>query len=167
MATNARIDTDLDERAAGQAGAAGGRARTQFKPGNSGRPQGARNKRTRLVEDMIDGELEEMTRKIVSHAAHGNQKAIFYCLDRAAPASKEATIEIDLPTLDSRDDVVEASKRLMAALAEGEVGPVEAGRVMTLLERHLAIIDPLDGAEEEEEPDPEAHRRRIPVVFVD
>ena len=153
MASKASIDTDLDGSTSGEARAAGGRARTQFKPGNPGRPKGARNKRTRLLEAMIDGELEEMTRKIISDAAHGNLKAIFYCLNRAAPASKEATIEVDLPALGNREDVVEASKRLMAALAQGEVTPGEAARVMTLLERHLAIIDPVDYevVEEEEE----------------
>jgi hypothetical protein len=132
-------------------GTADGSVATRFKPGNPGRPPGARNKRKQIIEQMIDGDLEEMTGKIVLQARHGNQAAIFYCLNRVAPASKEPQIELDLPPLHSVADVAEASRRLIAALAEGDVTPGEAGRVMALLMNHLSILD----AGEPEEAEPE------------
>ena len=149
---------------------------TRFKPGNPGRPRGARNRRTVMIEAMIDGGIEEMTRKLVARATGGDQVAIRYCLDRAAPAGKEAPVAFTLPALDTIADVAEASKQLLAALAAGEVNPSEASRVMALLKDHLALLrsadpdswqDEEEAEEEAEDPDPEAHRRRIPGVFVD
>ena len=147
-----------------------GRAATQFKPGNPGRPGGARNRRSRIVESLLDGELEEMTRKLMRMAMNGDMTALRLCINRAAPAEKEAPIDFELPRLDTRDDVAEASKRLMAALAEGDVTATAAGRVMSLLIHHLSIIE--GGATEEEEeappaePEPARPRQRPNVVFV-
>jgi hypothetical protein len=126
--------------------AASGRARTQFKPGNPGRPRGARNRRTRLVQDVIEGELEPMARVLVGCALQGEMTALRLCLRLAVPAVKDTAIEIDLPRLDTPDDIAEASKRLMAALAAGEVTPSEASQVMTLLMHHKSVICPAEPA---------------------
>jgi hypothetical protein len=124
-----------------------GRARTQFPPGNPGRPRGARNKRTLLVEAMLEGQLEDMTARLIRKAMIGDVPALRLCLDRAAPRAKEAPVDIDLSTLDTRADIVAASKRVRAALGEGEMTPSEASRVMALLREHLAML----GLEEAEE----------------
>ena len=141
---------DLGTPRAGR-GTTDGSIATRFTPGNPGRPPGARNKRRQIIEQMIDGDLEEMTRKIVSQAKFGDQAAIFYCLNRVAPASKEPQVELELPVLDTVEDVAEASRRLIAALADGDVTPGEANRVMTLLMNHLTILEASAVEEEQEE----------------
>ncbi|TFI56444.1 hypothetical protein E2493_20135 [Sphingomonas parva] len=146
--------------------APGGRAATQFKPGNPGRPQGARNKRTRLVEALVEGELETITRQLVAKALDGNLVALRLCLQHAAPAGKEEPVAFALPPLDSRTDVHEASKALMAAVAEGEITPGAAGRVMDLLRNHLAIIEARECEEPEPEPAPPPRPRPI-VIWKD
>ena len=117
-----------EEKAKPAAPPASGRARTQFQPGNPGRPRGARNKRTLLVEAMVEGQLEEMTARLIRKAVCGDLVALRLCLDRAVPKTREAPVDLDLSTLDTRADVVAASKRLMASLGEGEITPGEARR---------------------------------------
>ena len=52
---------------------------SQFKPGQSGnpngRPNGSRNKATMALEALLDGEGEAMTRKAVESALNGDMAA--------------------------------------------------------------------------------------------
>ena len=51
----------------------------------SGRPRGARNKTTRAVEALLDGEAEALTRKAIERALEGDTTALCLCLDRLLP----------------------------------------------------------------------------------
>jgi hypothetical protein len=94
-----------------------------FKPGQSGnpagKPPGTRNRVTRAVEELLDGEAEALTRKAVEMAKAGDIQAMRICLDRIAPARKDRYVPIDLPPLDSADDAVKASAVIVAALSAG------------------------------------------------
>ena len=145
LAVLAELESDggggRDSAGGGNDGGGGGRARTQFKPGNPGKPRGARNHATRVVEAMLDGHLEDVTQRLIKKALGWDLAAIRLFLDRAAPASKEPPIALDLPALDTIDDIAEASKRLIAALAAGDIVPGEATRVMALLACHRATLE--------------------------
>lgn len=112
-----------------------------FAAGNSGRPAGARHKVTRAVEALLEGQHEALTQKAVDKALEGDGMCLRLCLDRIAPARKDAPISITLPPVRSAEDAVEASAVVLAAVAEGEVTPDEAARVMALLTAHKAIVE--------------------------
>ena len=57
------------------------------------------------------------------------------------PPRKDTPITISLPAITNASDVVEASAAVLAAVAAGEITPDEAGRVMTLLTAHRAIVE--------------------------
>jgi tellurite resistance protein len=57
------------------------------------------------------------------------------------PARKDAPVSIALPPVKSAADAVEASAALLEAVADGEVTPDEAGRVMTLLTAYRGIVE--------------------------
>ena len=67
--------------------------------------------------------------------------ALRLCLDRIAPARKDAPITFTLGPIKTAQDVVAASSSLLAELAAGEVTPDEAGRVMSLLSAHKALVE--------------------------
>ena len=47
----------------------------KFTPGNSGRPKGARNKKTLAIESLLEGQAEALTQTAISKAdyKHGNK----------------------------------------------------------------------------------------------
>ena len=114
---------------------------TRFKPGNPGKPRGARHKTTLAIEALLEGEADALTRKALALALNGDGPALRLCLDRLAPPRKDAPISITLPPVNSAADTVAASSALLDALAAGDVTPDEAGRVMALLTAHKAIVE--------------------------
>ena len=115
-----------------------------FEPGNSGRPKGARHRSTRAIEALLDGEAEEITRKAIELAKGGDGPALRLCLERIAPPRKDSPISIHLPTVESAADAKAASAAVVTAMAEGEVTPDEAARVMGVLLSHKQIIETAD-----------------------
>ena len=114
---------------------------TRFKPGNLGRPTGARHKVTRAIEELLEGEHEALTRKAIEKALEGDMAALRLCLDRLAPPRRDAPIAIALPTVESLADAVAASATVMAAVGAGDVTPDEGARVMAILTAHKQIVE--------------------------
>jgi hypothetical protein len=114
-----------------------------FGPGNrlGGNRTGARNKVTRAIEALLEGQHEALTQKAISLASAGDGPALRLCLDRLAPPRKDSPVSFALPPIKSAADTVTASSSLLAAVAEGEVTPDEAGRVMALLTAHKGLVE--------------------------
>lgn len=116
-----------------------------FAPGTSGNPAGkvagTRARTTLAVEALLEGEHEKLTRKAIDKALEGDVPALRLCLERLAPARKDAPIRIELPAVQSAEDTVAASAAVLSAVAVGEVTPEEAGRLMALLTAHRAIVE--------------------------
>ncbi len=118
-----------------------------FKPGNPGKPKGARHRTTLAMEALLEGEHEALTRKAIEKALEGDTRALRICLDRLAPIRRDTPISFDLPAVTCPADTVTASNAVLAAMAAGEISPDEAGRVMSLLTAHRAIIETSDLAD--------------------
>lgn len=114
-----------------------------FAPGNAmgGRTPGSRNKVTRAIEALLEGQHEALTNKAVEKALEGDMTAMRLCLDRIAPPRKDAPVSFALPPIKSAADTVAASSALLDAVALGDVTPDEAGRVMALLSAHKALVE--------------------------
>jgi len=112
-----------------------------FEPGNPGRPIGARNRTTLAVEALLDGQHEALTKTAIEKALEGDTTALRLCLDRIAPARRDAPISFDLPSVRSAEDATAASAAVIEAVACGEITPDEAGRVMALLTAHKGILE--------------------------
>ncbi|KTR83130.1 hypothetical protein NS277_11335 [Novosphingobium barchaimii] len=114
-----------------------------FARGNrmGGKPQGSRHKTTLAIEALLQGEHEKLTRKAVDMALAGDTVAMRRCLDRIAPPRKDAPVSFELPPIKSAADALSASTAVLAAVADGEITPDEAGRVMALLTAHKALVE--------------------------
>ncbi|WP_260598296.1 DUF5681 domain-containing protein [Sphingomonas endolithica] len=112
-----------------------------FQPGNPGKPKGARSRATIAAEALLNGEGEALTRKAIEMALEGDTVALRLCLERLVPPRKDSPITIDLPPVMTASDVVGASAAVLSAVGAGEISPDEAGRVMTLLTAHRAIVE--------------------------
>lgn len=120
----------------------------QFRPGRSGnpagRPKGSRNVTTRLVEKLLDGEAEEITRKAIELAKAGDGPVLRAVLERIAPTRKDSPISFELPPIDTAADAKTASSAVIAAVASGDISPSEGSAVMALLVSHKMIVEATD-----------------------
>jgi hypothetical protein len=114
-----------------------------FPPGVSGnpkgRPKGSRNKTILIAEALRSGEAA-LTRNIVERALHGDAVALRVCLDRLLPRRRDRRVQFELPEL-AVGDVVEASRAVLAACADGTLSPREATDVMGLVARHVRAVE--------------------------
>ena len=117
-----------------------------FAHGNrlGGSKVGSRHKVTRAVEALLEGQHEALTKKAIDLALTGDGPALRLCLDRIAPARKDAPISFTLPQIKTAADTVTASSALLDAVAGGDVTPDEAGRVMALLTAHRTLLETAD-----------------------
>jgi hypothetical protein len=116
----------------------------RFQPGNPGRPKGARNKATVAAESLLDGDAEAITRKAVELAKEGDLTAIRICMDRFFPARKDRPIPFDLPKLETAADAGAAIASIVAAVASGELTPIEAGELSKLVENFARVVSVTD-----------------------
>lgn len=113
----------------------------KFAPGQSGnpsgRPKGSRNAATKAAMALLEGEAESLSRKLVELALEGDIQALRLCLERIVPKAKDAPIStLEMPNLDTAEDVLGAIVIVMRKLAVGELLPSEASSVCAVLEQY-------------------------------
>jgi hypothetical protein len=121
--------------------ASGPKAGTRFKPGNPGRPKGARHKTTLAIEALLDGEAEALTRKAIELAKAGDLVALRLCLDRICPPRKDRPVTFGLPKLETAADAKSVAAAVIAAVAEGELTPGEAAELARLLDVFTRVLE--------------------------
>jgi hypothetical protein len=116
-----------------------------FEPGQSGnpngRPKGARNRVTRAVEALIDGQGEALGAKAVEKALQGDSTMLRALLSTLVPPRRERTVEFELPKIESAADARKASSAVLTACAAGELSPHEASEIMGLISTHVRAIE--------------------------
>lgn len=117
----------------------------KFQKGKSGnpfgRPKGIRNKAALLAENLFEGEIEGICRKVVEAAKQGNIQAIKIVLDRILPPKKEALICIDLPVIKVGSDILEAVGRVAEAVCQGKISPSEGEMLTRIIDRQARAIE--------------------------
>ncbi|MEG8032667.1 hypothetical protein QP179_14220 [Sphingomonas aurantiaca] len=112
-----------------------------FQPGNAGKPKGARHRTTLAIEALLEGQHQALTQAAIDKALAGDPTALKLCLDRLAPARRDAPVSFEMPPIKTVADTVAASSAVLAAVAAGDVTPDEGGRVMALLSAHRGILE--------------------------
>jgi len=107
--------------------------KTSFQKGQSGNPAGkrlgSRHHASRVLDELMDGEGEAITRKAIEAAKAGNPVALRLCLERLMPARKDRLIAFTLPPIETTGDLTRATGALLAAVADGELTPSEAAEL--------------------------------------
>ena len=113
----------------------------QFAAGNSGRPKGSRNKATIAIESLLQGQAEALTQTAVTKALEGDSLALRLCMERIAPAPKDRPVSFSLPKMSNAMDASKAAGSLLTAVSEGEITPIEATRVMGLIDSYRRTLE--------------------------
>jgi Family of unknown function (DUF5681) len=107
----------------------------------AGRPRGARNRTTMLMQDLLADHAEAIGRKAIALAQEGDIAAIRVCMDRLAPARKDKPVAFDLPPLDTAADSVAAAASIVAAVAAGELTPSEAAELAKVIDVYVRALE--------------------------
>ena len=116
----------------------------KFSAGNSGRPRGSRNKATLAIESLLEGQAEALTQTAVHKALEGDSIALRLCMERIAPAPKDQPVSFNLPKMSNALDASEAAGRVLEAVSEGDLTPIEATRVMGLIDSYRRTLELTD-----------------------
>jgi hypothetical protein len=120
----------------------------QFQKGHSGnptgRPLGARNRRTILAEQLLDGRAESILERVFELVDSGDPAALRLCMDRISPRLKERPVVFTLPELVKAGDAAAALAAIARGLADGDLAPAEAadlGRFVQSFAQAVAATD--------------------------
>jgi hypothetical protein len=106
----------------------------RFQPGQSGnpagRPRGSRNRRTVIVEKLLDDSAGDLTTAAIARATEGDPAALRACLDRVAPRLRRRPLDFDLPDLVTLADTPGAIAAIAQGLARGDLDLDEAAALM-------------------------------------
>lgn len=120
----------------------------QFKQGNTygqGRPAGSKNNVTIAAENLIQGEGEALSRKLVELALDGNVACLKTAIERLIPVCKTRPIALpDMPRVTSIADASTLTGYVLNVVAEGKITPLEGEVLSRSCERHLKALEVRD-----------------------
>jgi hypothetical protein len=111
-----------------------------FPPGNPGRPRGAKNKTTEIVERLAEGQAEKLIEKVLELAQAGDVTCLRMVFDRLWPLRKGRPVDIDIPAIKSSNDVLNVIVAIWTAVRQGRLTPEEAGALSLVAERSVQAV---------------------------
>ena len=116
-----------------------------FQPGvsgnPSGRPKGALNKTTIILQQLIDGQGELVVQKALELAKDGDGTALRLIMDRLIPPRKDKVIEFKLPQINSGQDASVAMAQVIEGVSAGELTPQEGDSLAKLIESAARLVE--------------------------
>jgi hypothetical protein len=142
----------------------------RFAKGNSGnpsgRPLGSQNKSTLIMGSLLEGEAEQLTRKVIELAMEGNIAALRLCMDRLMPPAKDRTVLFEMPPIRDLNDVSAGMTSITAAVSDGKLTPPEGEIISRTLEQHanVMVFQDLQKRVEKLEQPPSAKENQVKIV---
>jgi hypothetical protein len=119
----------------------------RFAPGRSGnpsgRPKGSRDKRTVLLQELVDGGGETIVKKLVALAKSGKPWAVRLAVERLLPRL-ERRVDVELSRIETAADVGAAVADVIDLAAGGSLTIEEARAFLQLIEQQRKAIETAD-----------------------
>ena len=112
-----------------------------FEPGNPGRPPGSKNKITQMVEQLAEGQAEQLVQKVLDLAQAGDVSCLRMMLDRLWPPRKGQPVNVVMPPINTSQDVFPAIASIWTAIREGRLTPDEASALSIVIDRSIQSIE--------------------------
>jgi hypothetical protein len=119
----------------------GGRFARGHSGNPAGRPVGCRDRVTRAVQELLDGDAGALTRKAVEMALDGHMSALKLCLDRILAPQRERPVAFAMPAIRGAGDLGPAMAAIAAAASRGTVTPGEAVQFSQLVETYVRAAE--------------------------
>lgn len=121
-----------------------GRFRKGVSGNPAGKPKGARHRATVMLEKLMADDAEEIGRTVITAAKSGDMVAARLVLERLCPVRKGRPVVIDLPKVETVNDVAAALGAVTQAMAQGEITPDEASTVAGVLEAKRRTFETIE-----------------------
>jgi hypothetical protein len=116
----------------------------RFAPGQSGNPRGkapgTRNRQTLILEGLVDKSGPKLVLKAIKMAMDGDSAVMRALLPLLLPARRERPVEFPLPSIESAEDALRASRTILSGACNGALTPSEAAEMGKLLELHAKLL---------------------------
>jgi hypothetical protein len=107
----------------------------------AGKPKGARNRGSVLVEELLDGEAEAIGRKLIELALSSDRTALRLAVERLLPPRRERAVPIPMPQVRTAEDARQASDMILARVTAGELTLAEGNQLVNLLDTHVRVLE--------------------------
>lgn len=107
----------------------------------TGKPAGARNKATIMVQAIMERGAKEIAEAVVGLAKEGDLSAARLVLERLMPPAKERPIFLALPDTGSADGIAEAQNAILQAVAAGDLMPGEGATLAGIVEARRKAVE--------------------------
>src|SRR5258707_11489575 len=115
-----------------------------FEPGQSGnpagRPPGARNRRTIMIEKLLDENVGKLMRLGINRADNGDSMVLRLFLQRILPRAKHSPVAFRLPSMATAADALAALSAIVQGVADGELTAVEAAELAMLVQLMSKVV---------------------------
>jgi hypothetical protein len=123
-----------------------------FQSGNPGRPPGSKNKVTRALEQLAEGQAEQVFQKVTEQALAGDVPSQKIFLDRVYPPAKGRPINVRIPPINGPQDALSTIAAIFREIGEGQLTTDEINALSLAVGRFIQIIELKD------------HERRIDAL---
>jgi hypothetical protein len=107
----------------------------------TGRPPGSRNKTIMAMENLVEGEAEQITRKCIDMALDGDAVAMRLCMSRIISPIKARPVSFKLT---NPQELSASIDQIITAGANGEIIPEEAKIFSELVETKRRVLETVD-----------------------
>jgi hypothetical protein len=118
-----------------------------FEPGNKfgrGRPRGSRNKKAIALQQLLDEYLPALMRKTIAMALQGDVSLLRMLLDRKLPKAHGSPLKIGRLPSATIEEVAHSHQTVINEVTSGNLTPVEALQIDSLLETSRKVIATVD-----------------------
>ena len=107
----------------------------------TGKPAGARNKATIMVQTIMERGAKEIAEAVVGLAKEGDLSAARLVIERLVPPAKERPIALVMPDTASAEGIAQAQAAILQAVATGEILPGEAATLSNIVEARRKALE--------------------------
>ena len=111
-----------------------------FRKGVSGNPAGkkpgTKHRVTMLAQSLIDDEAETIIRKLINLAKKGDRLALRLVIERLVPVRRERVLSLELPKVESAENLPKLTASLLESVGNGELTPGEGAALASLISAH-------------------------------
>jgi hypothetical protein len=93
---------------------------------------------------MLNGSAQAVTSALISAAVKGDVAAATFIIRRLVPVRHGYPVRIDLPPIDSADDLVKPLSLIAQQMAQGKLTPEEASQAVNVLEGQRRAMETSD-----------------------
>ena len=93
------------------------------------------------IQELLEGQANTITQAVINKALTGDTAALRICLDRIAPPKKDASVDFELPKMETTEDAATAARAVISAVSSGELTPLEGTRVMALVDGYRKTLE--------------------------